>query len=104
MSYPFNRSRSEGVSYRPWAQRVIELCEGEDISPPETLELSRLYNDNFTYEEAMLFSRFKTASTVFMELHVRDNKGHYSTSFHNSIAAKEFFQKFPRLRKMLDQF
>ncbi len=99
--YAFNRCRREGVSYRPWAERVIELCEGENIAPPERDELHRLYNDNFTYEEAKLYARFKEVRHVWMELHISDSHGKHTERFNNTDSAKAFFAKFPRLRAYL---
>ncbi len=101
MNYPYNRCRKEGVSYRPWAERVIELCKDEGIEPPELKELQILYNQNFYYNEAKLFARFKTMSHVWMELHVKDDKGTYIERFNSSEHAKEFFSKFPKLREYL---
>ncbi|NQZ77665.1 MAG: hypothetical protein HRT61_16415 [Ekhidna sp.] len=103
MEYTINRCKSDGVYFRPWAERVIELCEGEGLVPPEHRELDKLYREDFYYEDALLYARFKTTKLVWMELHVKSESGVHIERFRTSYQARDFFFKFPKLREYLEK-
>ena len=103
MKYTYNRCRKEGVYFKPWAERVIEMCEGENVTPPEHLELDKLYRENFYYEEALLFAKFKSTKLVWLELHVKSDNGVHIEDFRSSDQAREFFRKFPKIREYLEK-
>lgn len=101
MNY-MSSSRREGVSYRPWAERVRELHEERDLEMPSKNEMADMYHKDFTYEEVLLKScTIKEVRSVYMEVHVKHSKGEFSKSFRTDLQAKEFFEKFPELRNEL---
>ena len=71
-----NTRPSQGVSYRPWAERVKELLDEHDLDMPPSHELHSYYHQNFSYEEVLFKQQFKTRRNVWMEVHV--THGHLS--------------------------
>ncbi|MEP1035099.1 hypothetical protein [Ekhidna sp.] len=97
-----NTRPSQGVSYRPWAERVKELLDEHDLEMPPNHYLHSYYHQNFSYEEVLFKQQFKTRKNVWMEVHVRHENGKYSNTFNTSDQAKEFFKRFPELREDLN--
>lgn len=97
-----NSSRREGVSYRPWAERVMALLKENGVPEPKTNLMHEMYNDNFTYEEAMLKCKLMAGiKSVRMEFFIKYEGGEYATTFHTDESAKDFFKKFPEAREKL---
>lgn len=98
-----NTRPSHGVSYHPWVDRIRELLEENNLELPPSHELREYYYQDLSYEEVLHKVYFKTVKNVWMELHVKHGYGKYSTHFNTSEQAKEFFKRFPELRKELDK-
>ena len=94
---------SSGVAFKPWADRVKELLDEKDLKMPSKEELINYYHLDLSYQEVSMKVEFKTTRTVRMDLFVNHAYGSYTTSFHLSHQAKDFFKKFPELRKKLDE-
>jgi hypothetical protein len=97
-----NNSRRQGVSYRPWAEHVIDLLKEHNVDIPEKEYFHEWYNADFNYQEALLKCQIRQLKRVWMEIHVKHGSGEFSTSFRTSENARVFFKKFPELRKELD--
>jgi len=98
-----NTRPSHGVAFKPWADRVKELLDEKELEMPEKDDLISYYQNDLSYEEVSLKVQFKTTRTIRMDLYVRHNYGEFTQSFHVSEQAKDFFKKFPELRKRLDK-
>ncbi|WP_425392140.1 hypothetical protein [Ekhidna sp.] len=96
-----NSNRQGGVSYRPWAERVKELLDEHELPLPERHEMHEMYNNNFTYEEVLLKVQVRSLKSIFMRLHLVHSQGEFQTTFKTDQQAKDFFKKFPELRKEL---
>ncbi|MEP0987355.1 hypothetical protein [Ekhidna sp.] len=96
-----NSNRQGGVSYRPWAERVKELLDEHELSLPERTQMHEMYNENFTYEEVLLKVQIRTLKYVVMRFYVKHGQGEYEATFKTDQQAKDFFKKFPELRKEL---
>ena len=98
-----NTRPSGGVAYSPWVDRIKELLDEYDLELPPKHELRQFYWEDFSYEEVVYKVMFKTARNVWMEVHVTHEYGNFEKSFNTSTQAKEFFKRFPELRKELDR-
>ena len=98
-----NTRPSGGVAYHPWVSRIKDLLDIEDLELPPSHELRQYYWDDLSYQEVVNKVKFKTARNVWMELHVSHGYGNFQKSFNTSEQAKEFFKRFPELRKELDR-
>ena len=98
-----NTRPSHGVAYRPWVDRVKELLDENDLELPSNKELIDCYWKDLSYEEVLYKVQFKTVKNVYMELFVKHGYGEFRTHFQTSEQAKEFFKRFPELRKELDR-
>lgn len=103
MNHYANSRPSHGVAFKPWADRVKELLDEHEIELPKKHELIQCYHSNFSYEEVLQKEQFKNFKNVWMELNVLHKQGTFRTRFNTTEQAKEFFRKFPELRKELDR-
>lgn len=103
MKYYANSRPSHGVAFKPWADRVKELLDENEIDLPAKNELVKYYHENFSYDEVLRKEQFKKFKTVWLEVNVKHEQGTYNTRFNTSAQAKEFFKKFPELRAELDR-
>ncbi len=103
MRYYANSKPSHGVAFKPWADRVKELLDEHEIALPQKHELIKYYHDNLSYEDVLRKEQFKNFKTVWMEVNVKHEQGTYNTRFNTSEQAREFFKKFPELRKELER-
>ncbi len=103
MRYYANSRPSHGVAFSPWASRVSELLEEHGLELPPKQDLVNYYHLNLSYEEVLNKMQFKILKNVTMELQVIHETGTFKTHFNTSEQAKEFFKKFPELRKALDE-
>ncbi len=94
--------KSEGIHEKEWIKRVEELSvERQTLFPLEYKQLKQLFDQNYSIEEALLKDLTKGHMYAFMELHVKHELGQYSTTFRSESDAREFFKKFPEIRKEL---
>ena len=94
--------KSEGIHEKEWIKRVEELsAERQTLFPLEYKQLKRLFDQNYSIEEALLKDLAKGHIYAFMELHVKHELGEYSTTFRSENEARDFFRKFPEIRKEL---
>lgn len=94
--------KSEGINEKEWIKRVEELsAERQTLFPLEYKQLKRLFDQNYSIEEALLKDLAKGHIYAFMELHVKHELGEYSTTFRSENEARDFFRKFPEIRKEL---
>lgn len=94
--------KGEGIHEDEWMQRVQERYdERQRLFPLEPKQLKRLYDENYSIEEALLKDLAKGHIRAYMELHVMHELGEYKTTFWTDNDAKEFFKKFPEIRKEL---
>lgn len=97
-----NSRKSHSVAFQPWANRVKELFDEKKMPLPERLELIDMYHNDLSYEEVLYKEQFKTRKNFWMIINVRSEHGVFEKTFRNSNQLKEFFRKFPELRKDLD--
>ena len=103
MRYYANSKPSHGVAFKPWVDRIKELLDEHEIALPKKHELIRYYHDNLSYEDVLRKEQFKNFKTIWMEVNVKHEQGTYNARFNTSEQAKEFFKKFPELRKELER-
>ena len=94
--------KSEGLEEKVWMNAVSKLYkERQTLFPIDYKPLKKLFDQDYSIEEALLKDLTKGHLHAFMELHVKHELGEYSTTFRTDNQAKEFFQKFPEIRKEL---
>lgn len=94
--------KSQGIHEEEWMNRVEEMYnERQTLFPLEAKQLKRLFDMDYSIEEALLKDLAKGHMHAFMELHVKHELGEYKTTFRTDNDAKEFFRKFPEIRKEL---
>ncbi|WP_420578297.1 hypothetical protein [Ekhidna sp.] len=94
--------KSEGINEEEWIKRVEEhYVQRQTLFPLEYKQLKRLFDQDYSIEEALLKDLTKRHMYAFMELHVKHELGAYSTTFRTDNEAREFFKKFPEIRKEL---
>lgn len=94
--------KSEGIHEEEWMNRVKEqYAERQLLFPIENKHLKYLFEHDYSIEEALLKDLTKGHVYAFMELHVKHELGEYKTTFRTDNQAKEFFKKFPEIRKEL---
>lgn len=94
--------KSHGIHEEEWIRRVEEVYnERKTLFPLEPKQLKRLFELDYSIEEALLKDLTKGHMYAFMELHVKHEMGEYKTTFRTENDAKEFFRKFPEIRKEL---
>jgi hypothetical protein len=98
-----NSRPSHGVAFKPWVDRVRELLEENNIDFPSRHELGDYYHNDLSYEEVLRKEQFKHFQNVWMELNVKHKKGLFNIHFNTTEQARDFFKKFPELRKELDR-
>lgn len=103
MKYYANSRPSHGVAFKPWAERVKELLDEHEVKFPSTSELAQYYHADLSYEEVLFKEQFKTFKNVWLELNVRHERGTFNTHFNTSEQARDFFKKFPELKKELER-
>ncbi|NQZ79021.1 MAG: hypothetical protein HRT61_23330 [Ekhidna sp.] len=101
MKSSYDRNRGDGIKFKYWADRVIDLCNGIEIEPPTHQELDKLYRKNFYYSEGLLYAQFKSTKRIWLQLNVKHQSGTHTENFNSSEEAREFFKKFPNLRELL---
>lgn len=95
--------KSHGIHEEEWIRSVEELYdERQTLFPLESRQLKYLFDQDYSVEEALLKDLTKGHLYAFMELHVKHEMGEYKTTFRSGEDAKEFFRKFPEIRKELD--
>ncbi|WP_424961013.1 hypothetical protein [Ekhidna sp.] len=94
--------KSEGLNEEEWMRRVTKLYnERQTLFPIAYEPLKRLYDQDYSIEEALLKDLTKGHMYAFMELHIKHELGEYTTTFRTDEQAKQFFQKFPEIRREL---
>lgn len=94
--------KSEGLDEKAWMQEVTRLYEErQTLFSIDYKPLKRLYDQDYSIEEALLKDLTKGHLYAFMELHIKHELGEYCTTFRTDEQAKAFFQKFPEVRKEL---
>ncbi|MEO9483909.1 MAG: hypothetical protein ABJG47_10705 [Ekhidna sp.] len=94
--------KSEGLDLDVWINKVTETYDQHSsLFPLEPKALMQLYQQDYSVEEAVLKFRSKGRFYTYMELHVHHEHGRYSTTFRTEDQAREFFSKFPEIRKGL---
>ena len=94
--------KSEGIEEEQWMQRVVaSYGERQTLFPLEPKQLKKLFEEDYSIEEALLKDLTQRPVHAYMELHVRHELGKYSTTFRTDHQAKAFFKKFPEIRKEL---
>ncbi|MEQ9403755.1 MAG: hypothetical protein RIM99_09235 [Cyclobacteriaceae bacterium] len=103
MRFYQNTRPSQGVAFKPWADRIKELFEEQELEMPEKRELVSYYHANLSYEEVLNKIQFRHTKNVWMELNVKHKYGLFNIHFSTSTQAREFFKKFPELREELEK-
>ncbi len=94
--------KSHGIHRDEWIKRVETLyAERQTLFPLEYKQLKFLFDQDYSIEEALLKDLTKGHMYAFMELHIKHELGEYRTTFKTDNDAKEFFKKFPEIRKEL---
>lgn len=94
--------KSQGLDESEWIKCVQESYnERNMLFPLEAKQLKRLYEQDYSIEEAMLKGLTNGQIYALMELCIKHELGEYRTIFRTDHEAKEFFRKFPEIRKEL---
>jgi len=94
--------KSQGIHEEEWMRLVEErFNDRQMLFPLEYKQLKHLYDQDYSIEEVLLKDLAKGHMHAFMELHVKHEMGEYKTTFRTDNQAKEFFKKFPEIRKEL---